>query len=105
MEGGLVFSVLSVLDTDPTSATYNTEIATINLPTDTSGWFSSDYGGMFDVAFSPDGKRAYVTSFDGKTTTVIDTVSNTVIGSFTIDEGSADSNLHRSLAVAADGTL
>jgi YVTN family beta-propeller protein len=104
-EGGLAYSEVSVIDTDPTSATYNTQIATISLPTDSSGLFYSDYGGVFDVAFSPDGKRAYVTSFDGKTTTVIDTASNTVIGSFTIDEGPADSNLHRSLAVAADGTL
>ena len=104
-EGGLAYSEVSVIDTDPTSATYNTQIATISLPTDSSGLFYSDYGGVFDVAFSPDGKRAYVTSFDGKTTTAIDTVSDTVIGSFTIDEGPADSNLHRSLAVAADGTL
>src|SRR5262249_18726638 len=53
-EGGLVFSSMSVIDTDPTSATYNEQIATIALPVD-QGFFYSDYEGVFDVALSPDG--------------------------------------------------
>ena len=102
---GFVFSSVSVIDTDPTSATYNEQIATIALPGDDQGIFYSDYNGVFDVALSPDGSRAYVTSFDGKTVAVIDTASNTLIGTFTIDEGEVDSNLRRSIAVGADGTL
>ena len=39
---------ISVIDSDPTSSTYNTQIATIALP------------GATDVAFSPDSRRAYV---------------------------------------------
>ena len=36
-EGGLVYSSVSVIDTDPTSATYNEQIATIALPGDDQG--------------------------------------------------------------------
>ena len=105
-EGGMVFAALFVIDTfDPTSPTYNEVVATIGLPTDESVDFYTSYGGKFDVAFSPDGSRAYVTSFDGKTITVIDTTTDTIAGSFKIDEGSGDLLLHRSVAVAADGTL
>ncbi len=67
---------LLVIDTDPThTATYNTQIATINIP-----------AGARDVALSPDGSRAYVTSWDGKTVTVVNTTTNTVIGTFTTDQ-------------------
>ena len=104
-EGGYVYAALFVIDTDPTSATYNEQIAAIALPVDDQGIFYSDYSGVFDVALSPDGSRAYVTSFDGKTVAVINTASNTLIGTFTIDEGAGDSNLRRSIAVGADGTL
>ena len=66
---------IAVIDTDPTStATYNTQIATIALP------------GAQDVAFSTDSTRAYVTMNDGKTITVINTATNAVIGSFTTDQ-------------------
>ncbi len=75
-EGG--YDAVSVIDTDPTSATYNTEIARITVP-----------AGAQDVALSPDGSTAYVTSPDGKTVTMIDTTTNTVIGTFTTDETSA----------------
>ena len=65
-----------MIDTDPThTATYNTQIATINIP-----------AGARDVALSPDGSRAYVTSWDGKTVTVVNTTTNTVIGTFTTDQ-------------------
>ena len=81
-EGGYVYAALFVIDTDPTSATYNEQIAAIALPVDDQGIFYSDYSGVFDVALSPDGSRAYVTSFDGKTVAVINTASNTLIGTF-----------------------
>ena len=106
-EGGYVYAALFVIDTSATrpSPTYNEVVATIGLPTDASGLFYADYYGQFDVAFSPDGSRAYVTSFDGKTITVIDTTTDTIAGSFKIDEGPGDLLLRRSVAVAADGTL
>ena len=100
-----MYAALFVIDTDPTSATYNEQIAAIALPVHDQGIFYSDYNGVFDAALSPDGSRAYVTSFDGKTVAVIDTASNTLIGTFTIDEGAGDSNLRRSIAVGGDGTL
>ena len=68
------YSVVSVIDTDPESDTYNTEIATILVP-----------DGASDVAVSTDGSRAYVTHSDGKTVTVIDTATNAVLGTFTTD--------------------
>jgi YVTN family beta-propeller protein/VCBS repeat-containing protein len=77
---------ISVIDSDPTSATYNTQIATINLP------------GAIDVAFSPDSRRAYVLMNDRKTVRVIDTATNSVVGYFTVS-GAA------SIAVAPNGTV
>jgi YVTN family beta-propeller protein/VCBS repeat-containing protein len=77
---------ISVIDSDPTSATYNTQIATINLP------------GAIDVAFSPDSRRAYVLMSDRKTVRVIDTATNSVVGYFTVS-GAA------SIAVAPNGTV
>jgi YVTN family beta-propeller protein/VCBS repeat-containing protein len=67
---------LLVVDTDPThTTTYHTQIATITIP-----------AGARDVALSPDGTRAYVAAWDGRTVTVVDTSSNTVIGIFTTDQ-------------------
>jgi YVTN family beta-propeller protein len=77
---------ISVIDSDPTSATYNTQIATIALP------------GAYDVAFSPDSSRAYVLMDDHKTVRVIDTATNSVVGYFTV----AAAN---SIAVAPNGTV
>jgi YVTN family beta-propeller protein len=77
---------ISVIDSDPTSSTYNTQIATIALP------------GASDVAFSPDSSRAYVLMNDGRTVRVIDTATNTVVGYFTV----AGAN---SIAVAPNGTV
>ena len=63
---------ISVIDSDPTSSTYNTQIATIALP------------GATDVAFSPDSRRAYILMNDGKTVRVVDTATSTVVGYFTV---------------------
>jgi YVTN family beta-propeller protein len=84
------YSAVSVIDTDPNSATYNQEIARITIP-----------DGAYDIAL--DGTRAYVTSPDGKTVTVIDTRTNTVVGTFTTDENSTSTA--RTIAVGSDGVL
>jgi len=86
------YDVVSVIDvSSPTSPTYNTEIATI--PITTSAW---------DVATSSDGKRVYVTASDGKTVTVIDATTNTVIGQVTTDQNVGGI---RSISVGANDTL
>jgi YVTN family beta-propeller protein/VCBS repeat-containing protein len=85
------YASVSVIDSDPTSSTYNTEIARITVPT-----------GASDVAFSPDGQRAYVTHSDGKTVTVVNTTTNTVIETFSTDSTSGSG---RFIAVGPDGTL
>ena len=82
------FYHVSVIDSDPASATYNRELAQIRTQ---------------DTAVSPDGRRTYVMAPDGKTITVIDTASNSVIGTFTTDLTSVSTT--RSIAVAPDGTL
>ena len=64
--------MISVIDT----AT-NREIATI-----------ADPSGAIDVSVSPDSKRVYVAQYDGRTTLVIDPVTNTVSGNFTTDQSS-----------------
>ena len=78
---------VAVLDTDRSSATYNTQIGHIAVP----------YGAQ-DVAISPDSRRLYVTLADGKTVEVIDTATNSVLGYFT-RPGSGP------MAVGPDGTL
>ena len=77
---------ISVIDSDPTSSTYNTQIASIALP------------GAYDVNFIPDSSRAYVLMNDFKTVRVINTATNTVVGYFTV----AGAN---SIAVAPNGTV
>ena len=67
------YSGVSVIDTDPTSSNFNKEIARIIVPL-----------GVHDVAAS--GNSLYVTSGDGKTVTVINTVTNTLAGMFTTDQ-------------------
>jgi Big-like domain-containing protein len=79
---------VSVVDIDPASPTYNTEIAVITEGT---------------TALSPDGSLQYVAQPDGMTVVVYDTARNTAIGSFTTDQNAGASP--RSIAVAADGTL
>ena len=78
---------VAVLDTDRSSATFNTQIGHIAVP----------YGAQ-DVAISPDSRRLYVTLADGKTVEVIDTATHSVLGYFT-RPGSGP------MAVGPDGTL
>jgi YVTN family beta-propeller protein len=85
-------STVSVIDTDPTSDTYNQEIARITVP-----------DGAYDVAVSPDVTRVYVTHSDGKTVTVIDTGTNAVVDTFTTDDSAGSGT--RAIAVGRDGTL
>ena len=59
---------ISVIDTDPTSTSYNTQIATIALP------------GARDVAFSPDSSRVYVLMNNSRTVRLISTATNSVVG-------------------------
>jgi YVTN family beta-propeller protein len=86
------YSAVSVIDTNPASATYNTEIGRIIVP-----------DGAYDVAFSPDGGTAYVTQSDGKTVTTIDTRTNQVTSSYTTDQSTAFAS--RRIAVGANGKV
>jgi YD repeat-containing protein len=79
---------VSVLDIDPQSPTYNTEIAVITE--------------RYSVV-SPDGTRRYVAEQDGRTITVYDNVTNAKIGSFVTDNEATVGP--RGLAVAPNGTL
>jgi YVTN family beta-propeller protein len=74
------YNAVSVIDTNPTSATYKQEIARITVG-----------AGAQDIALNTDGTRAYITSWDGKTVTVINTATSplTAIGIFTTDQTSA----------------
>jgi DNA-binding beta-propeller fold protein YncE len=67
------YTAVSVLDIDPATGT-PTEVARINVP-----------AGAQDIALNADATVAYVTSWDGKTVTAIDTRTNTVVGGFTTD--------------------
>ena len=78
---------VAVVDTNPASPTYNTQIGQIAVPLGVQG-----------VAVSPDCRRLYVSLSDGKTVEVIDTASNTVLGYFTKPSSG-------SMTVAFDGTL
>jgi YVTN family beta-propeller protein len=80
----------AVIDTKPGSPTYHTQIATITVPP-----------GAQYMRVSPDG-RAYVVHDGGKTVTVIDTATNTVIGSISSDQIGGE---YAALAVGEDGTL
>jgi YVTN family beta-propeller protein/VCBS repeat-containing protein len=69
----------AVIDTKPGSLTYNKQIATITVP-----------AGAQYLKVSPDNSRAYVVHDGGKMVTVIDTATNTVIGSITSDQVGGD---------------
>ena len=70
------YSGIAVIDTDPTSANFNKEIARIIVPL-----------GVQDVAVS--GSSLYVTSGDGRTVTVINTAAKALTGIFTTDQTSS----------------
>ncbi|MGV9866135.1 YncE family protein [Rhodococcus koreensis] len=63
-----------MIDIDPESTTYGREIATVRLT-----------GHAQDLALSADGSRGFVTVGDGRTVAVIDTATNTVVGTFVTD--------------------
>jgi YVTN family beta-propeller protein/VCBS repeat-containing protein len=86
------YDAVSVIDiSDPASPTYNTEIASIPV-----------VGGAGDVAVSSDGSRAYVTAADGKTVTVVDLNTKTVIGAVTTGQNPYG---YQQVAVGANGTV
>ncbi len=72
------YGLVSVIDIDPASATYGTTLENVRLTGDAQ-----------DLAQSHDGSRAFVTVGDGRTVAVIDTATNTVIGTFVTDEDGA----------------
>ena len=80
-----------VYDTDRSSPTYNTHVATITVP-----------DGAQYVEFSADNTRAYVVHNGGKSVTVIDTATNTVIGSISSSQIGGD---YAALSIGPDGTL
>jgi YVTN family beta-propeller protein len=81
----------AVIDTDPLSATYNTQIATITVP-----------AGAQYMKVSADGTRGYVVHDGGQTVTVVDLTTNTVIGSISSGQVGGD---YAALALDDDGTL
>ncbi|QSE82899.1 YncE family protein [Rhodococcus koreensis] len=72
------YGLVSVIDIDPASATYGTTLENVRLTGDAQ-----------DLALSHDGSRAFVTVGDGRTVAVIDTATNTVVGTFVTDEDGA----------------
>ncbi|MFV9457129.1 Ig-like domain-containing protein [Rhodococcus sp. NM-2] len=93
------YEVVTVIDVDPSSATYGTQLATIRLPE-----------GAHDVAISADGDLLYVSGADGRTVSVVDTSTYAVLGTFVTDpDGSTSGSYgpYRYLLVDPDtaGTL
>ena len=75
------YDIVTVIDVDPASASYGTEIATLR-----------PQAGASDVALGADGRTAYVTGSDGRTVTVVDTTRFAVVGTFDTDASSAGSS-------------
>ena len=75
------YDIVTVIDVDPASASYGTEIATLR-----------PQAGASDVALGADRRTAYVTGSDGRTVTVVDTTRFTVVGTFDTDASSAGSS-------------
>jgi len=67
------YTAVSVLDVDPATG-IPTEVARVVVP-----------AGAQDVAVSADGSVVYVTGWDGKSVTMIDTSTNSILGGFTTD--------------------
>ncbi|MFC9358562.1 cytochrome D1 domain-containing protein [Rhodococcus sp. NPDC057014] len=72
------YGLVTVIDIDPASATYGSTLANVRLTGDAQ-----------DLALSPDGSQAFVTVGDGRTVAVIDTTTNTVVGTFVTDQDGA----------------
>jgi YVTN family beta-propeller protein/VCBS repeat-containing protein len=85
------YDAVSVIDIDPASPKYNTEIASIPV-----------VGGAGDIAVNSDGSRVYVTATDGKTVTVVDPNTRTVLGSVTTNQTPYG---YQMVAVGGNGTL
>ena len=83
-----------VIDTDPLSGTYNQVIGGLSA-------YDLGIGFPADVVFSPDGGRAYVSDAGGNTVTVIDTSTNTVIGTIATTLSPASGSRH--IAISPDG--
>jgi DNA-binding beta-propeller fold protein YncE len=92
------YEVVAVIDVDPSSTTYGTELATVRLPE-----------GAQDVAISADSDLLYVSGADGRTVSVVDTATYGVLGTFVTDPNGSTSGAYgpyRSLIVDPDtGTL
>jgi YVTN family beta-propeller protein len=98
IDDGGSYSSLVVIDT----AT-NSQIAKIYDP---RGDFQPYETVWSDVAVSPDGTRAYVSTLDGKTITVIDTATNTIVDSFiTAQDAPGHWGNTQYITVGPDGTL
>ncbi len=82
------FQHVSVIDSDPNSPTYNTELARIRQQ---------------DTVRSLDGTRTYVLGSDGRSVAVLDNATNTVVGTFATDLSPGPTT--RSIAIGPDGTL
>lgn len=67
------YGFVSVIDTDPASATYRKEIATVNIP----NWAQ-------DLTVS--GSTLYVTNWDGMTVSAVDTATNTLLTNVVTDQ-------------------
>jgi len=81
------FEGVAVIDSDPTSMTYNTVIATVAVGLDPRG-----------IAVTPDGTRLYVTEVETASVSVIDTATNIVITTVPVEE------VPIGIAVTPDGT-
>ncbi|WP_257014450.1 YncE family protein [Rhodococcus sp. ACPA1] len=68
------YEVVAVIDVDPSSTTYGTQLATVRLPE-----------GAQDVAISADGDLLYVSGADGRTVSVVDAATYAVLGTFVTD--------------------
>ncbi|MFF0815788.1 beta-propeller fold lactonase family protein [Rhodococcus sp. NPDC003318] len=85
------YGAVAVIDIDPASATYGEEIATAQLTGDAQG-----------LTLSADGSLAYVSGGDGRTVTVLDTTSLTVVGTFETDTDGSNGIPPRSVLLSGD---